>query len=297
MTESVSETLHGKASTPQLLVSVQSTTEATAAVTGGCEILDVKDPSRGSLGMAAVSVIEDVLGLGLSVGVPVSAALGEVCDWASDSSFHGGDGQPTAALSHLSFTKIGLANLIHEKNWSTRWQDTMSFLAQLLSPAADGPRRQWVAVIYADWQQAAAPSPDEVVDHVLSCGSSTENQIAGVLVDTWSKKSGRLLDSMTVEQLRKLGERVRKSNRFFAIAGRLQTHTLDALVPVHPDIIAVRSAVCRGEVRTSVVDAEAVRQLRTEINNTFAADATAKRSPENGSACSGLPVGAAHDQF
>ncbi len=58
-----------------LLVSVKSADEATAAVKAGATLIDVKDPTRGSLGMAPADVVEAVLE---AVGqkVPVSAALG-----------------------------------------------------------------------------------------------------------------------------------------------------------------------------------------------------------------------------
>ena len=57
MTESISETPHSRFSSPQLLVSVRSAGEAVDALAGGCQILDVKDPSRGSLGRADDSVV------------------------------------------------------------------------------------------------------------------------------------------------------------------------------------------------------------------------------------------------
>ena len=41
-------------SPPQLLVSVRSAEEARAALEGGAALIDVKEPSRGSLGSASV---------------------------------------------------------------------------------------------------------------------------------------------------------------------------------------------------------------------------------------------------
>ena len=52
--------LHGADSkqrtSPQLLVSVRDAVEAAAALQGDCDLLDVEDPTRGSLGMAPVSM-------------------------------------------------------------------------------------------------------------------------------------------------------------------------------------------------------------------------------------------------
>ena len=267
MTESTSETPR-KVSSPQLLVSVRSAAEGAVALTGGCQILDVKDPSRGSLGRADNFVIEQVLQTGIAAGVSVSAALGEVAEH-STSPGSSEDRRLPNSLARLSFTKLGLAGLNNDSNWAARWQDTMSFLADGVRSSCDNHSLNWVAVIYADWQAAGAPSPNAIVDCVLSSSESTSNHIAGVLIDTWSKKSGRLLDSLTVEQLSDLANNVQQSGRFFAVAGRLTSIMLPKLASVRPDIVAVRSAACRNEDRTSSVDADAVRKLRTEIDRTF----------------------------
>jgi len=267
MTESTSETPR-KVSSPQLLVSVRSAAEGAVALTGGCQILDVKDPSRGSLGRADNFVIEQVLQTGIAAGVSVSAALGEVAEH-STSPGSSEDRRLPNSLARLSFTKLGLAGLNNDSNWAARWQDTMSFLADGVRSSCDNHSLNWVAVIYADWQAAGAPSPNAIVDCVLSSRESTSNHIAGVLIDTWSKKSGRLLDSLTVEQLSDLANNVQQSGRFFAVAGRLTSIMLPKLASVRPDIVAVRSAACRNEDRTSSVDADAVRKLRTEIDRTF----------------------------
>ena len=280
MTESISETPRRNVSSPQLLVSVRSAAEASVALAGGCQILDVKDPSRGSLGRADDSVMEQVLQTGTSAGVSVSAAMGEVADYSTSPGVTEDRRLPNS-LARLSFTKLGLASLSRDKNWSARWQDTMSFLADDVGSTSNNDLPNWVAVIYADWQAADAPSPNAIVDCVLSSSESTSNQIAGVLIDTWSKKSGRLFDSLSVEQLSELADCVHQSGRFFAVAGRLTSNMLPRLASVRPDIVAVRSAACRNENRTSSVDADAVRVLRTEIDRTFGAE----------SANAALPIG------
>lgn len=287
MTEGISETQIGDASSPRLLVSVRSATEAADALAGGCQILDVKDPSRGSLGKADDLLIEQVLETGLAAGVPVSAALGEVVDYSTSQTERDREYRMPDSLSQLSFTKLGLAGLNHESNWLGRWQDTMSSLGNSLSKHKSGTGyhsdagRNWVAVIYADWQLAASPSPDAIVDGVLSSRFSDDIQIAGVLVDTWSKASGRLLDSLSVEQLSDLAAAVQQSDRFFAVAGRLTSSMLPDLTSVRPDIVAVRSAACRHENRTSAVDEHAVRDFRTSIDRAFSA-ASAEHEPSIG---------------
>ena len=268
MTESNSETPSDRTHLPQLLVSVRSADEAVAASAGGCQILDVKEPSFGSLGKADNDVIEQVLQTGLTAGIPVSAALGEVTDYSPmPRSENLNEGLPES-LSQLSFTKLGLAGLSRDIKWSARWQDTMSLLTESFSEDRASVH-QWVAVIYADWVQATAPSPDAIVDCVLSSRLSSDTQIAGVLVDTWSKRSGRLLDALDVEHLHDLAAAIQRSGRFFAVAGRLTSSMLPELNSIQPDIVAIRSAACRNEDRTSTVDETAVREFRASVDRAF----------------------------
>src|SRR4051812_49007094 len=67
---------------PKLLVSVRNVSEAQAAVGGGCDLLDVKEPARGPLGMADRRVIAEVaqFAAGAQTDRPLecSVALGEV---------------------------------------------------------------------------------------------------------------------------------------------------------------------------------------------------------------------------
>src|SRR4029077_9754602 len=63
-----------------LLVSVRSAAEAREALSGGADVIDVKDPSHGPLGMARQGVIDEVLSV-VAGKVHVSAALGELIEW------------------------------------------------------------------------------------------------------------------------------------------------------------------------------------------------------------------------
>jgi uncharacterized protein (UPF0264 family) len=94
------------------------------------------------------------------------------------------------------------------------------------------------------------------------------------------------LDSLSVEQLCDLASAVQQSDRFFAVAGRLTSTVLPDLTSVRPDIVAVRSAACRNENRTSSVDEDAVRDFRRSVDQAFSA-----ASPKHESS-----IGAFHEQ-
>src|SRR5260221_14087426 len=62
-----------------LLVSVRSTEEAAAALEGGADVIDAKDPAPGSLGSVAPHVFRQIRAL-VGHPRPVTAAIGDPSD-------------------------------------------------------------------------------------------------------------------------------------------------------------------------------------------------------------------------
>jgi uncharacterized protein (UPF0264 family) len=100
-----------------LLVSVRNAVEARCAIDGGCEILDVKEPTRGSLGRADAAEIAAVLGVRdeCASTMPVSVALGEVfeaeaADWSDDLA---------SLAAEIHFLKLGTARLGISGDWQS----------------------------------------------------------------------------------------------------------------------------------------------------------------------------------
>jgi (5-formylfuran-3-yl)methyl phosphate synthase len=261
-------------SSPRLLVSVRNKEEAHEAIAGGCDILDVKDPQHGSLGAATASVISEIADVGHDASIPVTAALGECAEWQELT-------QPlnpeAISGSGLQFVKLGLAAIGHREDWSTQWRNVTALCSQKL-----GPGTRHVAVIYADWEAARAPHPQSILDAISErrqAGSPGAN-FAGVLIDTFEKSSGRLLDAMSLELLHEVREQTAQLGMFLALAGRLNEESLPQLVEFSPDIVAVRSAACRGEDRNSSVDRDAVSQFREAMQSHF--EPLVKTAPVNG---------------
>src|SRR6266496_2650971 len=100
--------------TPGLLVSVRSVAEALTALAGGADVIDVKEPSRGSLGAADDDTISAVV-RAVNGRAPVSAALGELVDLIGSPI---GDGTPTL-VDGVSLFKIGLARCRALNDWQT----------------------------------------------------------------------------------------------------------------------------------------------------------------------------------
>ena len=229
-----------------LLVSVRSLEEAKAAFEGGCTVLDVKEPTRGPLGMADREVIREVSEWGSGRGVATSMAMGEVVDW-SDSRV--AQWEPLS----VDFAKLGLSGLAPgegSRDWLRDWQS--------LRERLNGPGR-WIAVAYADAEHCGAPELDLVVAAAIETGC------AGVLIDTWDKTAGGLRDHVSMDQLESVRERTAAAGLLLALAGKVSLEDLPEVTRVQPDLVAVRSAACRDGRRDLEVEANRVRELADRL--------------------------------
>jgi uncharacterized protein (UPF0264 family) len=222
--------------TPKLLVSVRDAAEAAAALAGGADLIDVKEPANGSLGRADAAVIAEVVA---AVGgrVPVSAALGELRECPLVAAWEG-------VSVGIEFVKWGLSGLLR-----ARWSRYLSIAAHFL------PRGQCVAVGYADWVRADAPRPADVI--AFGCEFA---DIQTVLIDTFMKDGSTLLDWSSPDELVDLVQTTRDAGVRIALAGALGPAEIERLRGAGPDWFAVRGAACAGG-RGGRIEAARVRAL------------------------------------
>jgi uncharacterized protein (UPF0264 family) len=228
----------------QLLVSVRSAMEAEAALRGGAGLIDVKEPVNGSLGRAGDSVIADVVRV-VAGQRPISAAMGELVElneWLTP---------PESSLRGLTppaqYVKWGLAGSANS------WPRTLH--AAMRSMVEQLPSCRAVAVAYADWRRAGAPRPGEVRSFAV------EHATGAFLIDTWQKDGSTLLDWLSLQEIEQLQERCRTAGMPVALAGSLGPAEIRRLLPLRPDWIAVRGAVCQGRQRSAMIDESKVRHL------------------------------------
>jgi (5-formylfuran-3-yl)methyl phosphate synthase len=226
---------------PHLLVSVRDATEAVAALAGGADLIDVKEPNRGPLGRADAATIAAVV---QAVGgrVPISAAFGELRECplvniAADLP----DG--------LQYVKWGLSGL-----------STKGWVNHLLEARLVTAHRRVVAVAYADWKQADAPRPVDIV------AFAAESHTAANLFDTFQKNGSTLLDWMPIEEITALVRTCQEAGVRVALAGSLSATEIDRLRGVQPDWFAVRGAVCDGG-RGGTISERRVRELADLVHS------------------------------
>jgi uncharacterized protein (UPF0264 family) len=227
-----------------LLVSVRNSDEALTALAGGADVIDVKEPSRGSLGAANVSTVADVV-RAVNGRVPVTAAAGELIEL--------GRYKPQPFPDGVALIKIGLAGCRTLNAWTGRWRKAIADLA----PGGNAFQRS-VAVVYADWQSANSPPPSDVLQLAVDAGCPA------LLIDTWDKSAGSLFDVWNNQSLPAFLRAARSHNLLVVLAGSLTVEVLAAGTNLRPDLIAVRSAACRAG-RNSTICEEKVKTLRRAI--------------------------------
>ncbi len=156
----------------RLLVSVSSGAEASAALAGGADLIDAKDPRSGALGAVSVNVLRDIHAA--SAGVrPVTAALGDAADEAALE-----DAARVFADVGASFVKVGFFGTADARRVAT-----LTAAAVRGAGAADRHGRPCgvVAVAYADAHPLENLDPAALVDVAARAGA------AGVLLDTADK--------------------------------------------------------------------------------------------------------------
>lgn len=237
----------------KLLVSAISAAEARAALRGGADIVDVKDPGEGALGAPAPRVLDEIVAA-VAESAPVSVAIGDLPDLPHTAAL----AARAAALAGADYVKLGLRGV--------RAPTAAERLTAAVADAVSEVRGGEVRVIAAAYADAAALDPPAFDPHGLP-ELVTRTGIAGALVDTCVKDGRGLYGWLSEAELAELVARTRAAGASFAVAGQLRHGDL---CRVAADIVGVRSAVCRGGDRSNALDADLVAAALAEVH---AADA------------------------
>lgn len=241
----------------QLLVSVRDAAEASSALSGGADLIDVKEPARGALGAADPEVWRSIAAT-VAGQRPLSIALGEL----SEQSLATLVARAGQAPRSTKLAKLGLADCVGDLDWRAKWLTVTRAL-----PAGVG----CVAVVYADHLSASAPNPQTVL------ALQDLAPLSAVLIDTYDKSRGTLLDQFPPAELIRFCSQVRRRGLPLALAGSLHAQDFARVIPLAPTWIAVRTAACEGS-RTSSVSAARVSHLLQDIR---AAEQLSRVSPAN----------------
>jgi uncharacterized protein (UPF0264 family) len=227
---------------PALLVSVRDEHEAVAALAGGADWIDLKEPRRGPLGPVDL-VTARAVAAAVAGRAPLSAAAGELLDGPSSPRRH------LTEEPSISYMKLGLAGC-------ARQPADLSWYAAADQIRAAG--KQLVAVVYADHGAADSPRAESIVQLAVN------TPCPWVLWDTFDKSTGMLLDHISAANLATQLDAARRAGMRTVVAGRLDATVLPRLPLELIDMIAVRGAACGGS-RDGAVSRELVARLKTTL--------------------------------
>jgi|SRR5579862_3153113 len=224
-----------------LLVSVANASEATAAFSGGADIIDAKNPRRGALGPVSLRALRQIHAA-IGGARRLSAALGDIADEET---------LDTRARAFFSagaqFIKIGLAGV-------TDARQAAALLARAVGAAHDVRHGHVIAVAYADADRVQSLNREALLEAAARAGA------AGMLLDTADKNGAGLLGLLSPLALATWVTQVHSAGLIAAAAGKLKADDLHVVRDCGADIAGVRGAACDGG-RTGRVTTANVRAL------------------------------------
>jgi uncharacterized protein (UPF0264 family) len=239
----------------KLLISAINEKEASQAIAGGADIIDVKNPKEGALGANYPWVIKKIRQI-TPKNIEVSCTLGEVPNLPGSISL----AALGAASLGVDYIKVGLNGL--------KTPQEITFLLQNVNRAAKGcnPKIKVVATGYADAERVGA------VDPLLIPEIASKAQVEVAMIDTAVKDGKNLFDFLTVEQLKKFVNSTHDFGLEAALAGSLRKQDLPAVYGLGADVAGLRGAACTnsnrvtGQITKKLVHelVETVRQTETQ---------------------------------
>ena len=227
----------------RLLVSVASPAEASAALIGGADLIDAKDPLAGALGAVSPTILGEIQAV-CAGRRPVTAALGDADDESAIERT-----ARTFATAGTRFVKVGFAGIADVER-----------VAALIRATVRGARTGGdgltgvVPVAYLDADRVASLTPAALLPVAARAGAD------GILIDTADKSGPGLRGLVTPDALAEWVGHAHEAGLFVAIAGQLTAEDLPLIRDVGADIAGVRGAACDGG-RNGCVNADRVRAL------------------------------------
>jgi dihydroneopterin aldolase len=228
-----------------MLASVTGPAEAEVALDAGVDIIDLKDPSAGALGALPGETVRDTVAR-IAARRQTSAVTGDL-PMLPDTVRAAAEAMAECGVDYV---KVGIFRSEHAREVIAALKETAG-------------RTNLVAVLFADL------TPDfALVDACADAG------FAGAMLDTAHKGGGRLIEHLDFLSLEKFIGRCHARGLLAGLAGSLEAPDVPRLLPLAPDLLGFRSALCRAGDRKDELDPQAIAVIRGLIPPQFSRRAT-----------------------
>lgn len=221
----------------KLLASITNVQEARVALNADVDIVDLKNPLEGALGALPLAEVHTIVGV-IAGRKLTSATIGdlpmdpELLICATEQ----------MAQAGVDIIKLGFFG-----------SDGHRDCIKALKPLADKGVRM-VGVLFAD------QSPDfGLLPELKAAG------FYGVMLDTAEKAGNNLLDYILLDGLSHFVQLAHACQLECGLAGSLGLLHIPALAALKPDYLGFRGALCKNNLRASVLSGSRVNEIRTVL--------------------------------
>lgn len=216
------------------LASVRNLDEATLALQGGADMIDLKNPEEGALGALPISTVKTIVDK-IGKQSVTSATIGDLPP------------DPETILRVVNQLQQTDVEIIKIGFFPGEQKKLVSALNKT------NQTQKIVAVLFADLE------PDLTLLEALA-----ENNFYGVMLDTAIKNNRGLLKNMDMKQLKKFIETAQQLGLFCGLAGQLQLTDIPQFLTLKPDYLGFRSALCFTD-RSSQLSVDALNKIRQAL--------------------------------
>jgi uncharacterized protein (UPF0264 family) len=225
----------------RMLASVRTAEEAVFALQAGADLIDAKEPSRGTLGSVSPETLRAIV-TAIAGRRPVSATVGDLPPALEPMR----EAVSRTAQCGADLVKVGI------------FEEGLPLAPIFALPSAVAGVRL-VAVLFTD---RALPA-------------LTPTQLAaagwhGVMLDTARKFGGGLREWTDEAWLADFVRQSRAQGLLVGLAGSLRKDDIRPLASLGPDYLGFRGALCPGAQRDACLDPALVRAVRAELDRASA---------------------------
>ena len=228
----------------KILVSIRSLEELIPTIDGGADIVDLKNPSEGSLGAAFPWLIKEIRNV--DNDFTLSVAIGDMPNLPG-----------TAALASSGAAACG-ADIVKVGLYGPRsFKEGVKLLKSVVKAVKDVDQNILVVGAgYADFKFFNGINSLDIPSICNSAGADI------AMLDTYSKTGQKLFDFIDSEKLRKFVIKSHENNLLAALAGSLELKDMKEIKKLGADIIGFRGAACSGSDRKNgVVEINRVKKI------------------------------------